>query len=233
MRTSTLSAVLVAVAQLSSAAETKFANIFANPSRFNHKRVTITGLADVGGDAFWVWRDAKAWRHAEDKGAIFVAYKIPAEATVSPYDYANARFVRVTGTIDTSIHGHLGMDPFSLVLERVEVLPGPRQKEFLPILGYFRNETRYKLHIKITDADGYTVSDIPPGKHSVFAIKKGAVLLTTPSGKLVAQSRLLPSPRFYDVQKKIYYFRISNSGIESVVPQNAKGWTLSYAGDRD
>ncbi len=233
MRASAVTVLVLAVAQLGQAAETKFADIFSNPAGFNHKRVTITGLADIGGDAFWVWRDAKAWRHADDEGAIFVAYDIPAKATVSPYDYANARFVRVTGTIDTSIHGHLGMDPFSLVLEHVEVLPGPRQREFLPILGYFQNDTRDKLHIKITDGEGYTVSDIPAGNHSVFAIKKGAVALTTPCGRIVAQSRLLPPSRFYDSQKKIYYFRISGSGITSVMPQDAKRWKLSSTGDRD
>ena len=150
-----LTAAILGVAHASFGADLTFEDIFANPARFNHKRVTITGLADVGGDAFWVWRDAKAWRHVEDKGAIFVACRIPAGAVVSPYDYANARFVRVTGTIDTSIHGHLGMDPFSLVLERVEVRPGPRQREFLPILGYFQNDTRttqrFARHMKQTN----------------------------------------------------------------------------------
>lgn len=96
------------VAHTCVAAEVKFDDVVNNPSRFDRKRVTITGLADVEGDGFWVWRDGRALERVDVKRAIFIAYEIPRHAVISPYAHANLHFVKVTGTIDTRIHGHLG-----------------------------------------------------------------------------------------------------------------------------
>jgi hypothetical protein len=146
-----------------------FRELFKDPAKYNRKRVTIAGIADAGGGLLWIWRDVKAWRDLEaclktrrrdcdDTGAIFVVYDTPPRAKVGLYDHVNARHVRATGIIDTRIHGHLGMDPFSMVLEHLEVLPGPRVRDFIPILGYFKNDSgmTIKLETKFGNEGMYT-----------------------------------------------------------------------------
>ena len=173
----------------------EFEQLFENPSAFNHKRVTITGIADSVGDNFWVWRDAAAYRHAEAKGAIFIVCNLPVTAVRSPSEYANAHWVKVTGIIDTSVHGHFGMDPFSLVTQRVEVLPGPRLQEFLPILGFFRNDTGQTIDIRAwqdSKAPYEYATHFPPGTITCFAIEKGIVRATSLSGKRLAEGHVNP-----------------------------------------
>jgi hypothetical protein len=130
-----------------SAPEVTFRDLFKDPPKYNRKHVTISGIADADGGLLWIWRDLKAWRDVEaclkshkrdcdDTGAIFAVYDTPPREKVGLYDHVNARRVRATGIIDTRIHGHLGMDPFSMVLEHLEVLPSPRVPEFIPILGF-------------------------------------------------------------------------------------------------
>jgi hypothetical protein len=220
------------------AAEVQFDDVIKNPSRFNHQRVTVTGLAEVQGDTFDLWRDARACKEVDNKHYMFVAQHFPAGARRNPCEYANLHFVKVTGFIETSIHGHLGMDPCSLVLEHVEVLPGPRLKQFLPILGFFRNETVKKINLRAywRGHDGTSSFGIPPGNIDCFAIEKGRVEATTVNDKTFAQCELIP-PRlidqFYDRQTKAYYFRISENRIEPVLPQNARGWNRGYMSGRD
>ncbi len=239
MRNSALIVAIFASAHVALAAEVKFEQLFANPAKFNRKRVTITGIADSVGDNFWVWRDAAAYRHAEDKGAIFIVFDLPVTAIRSPYEYANAHFVKVTGAIDTSIHGHFGMDPFSLVLERVEVLPGPRLREFLPILGFFRNDTGRTINIRASQGsrgDYVYAQHFEPGTIACFAIGKGCLVATSLSGKHIVEGRLVPGRSndvYYDRQKKAHYYQITPDGIKPVLPRNAKGWDSGYTGGRD
>src|SRR5205807_7417340 len=101
---------MIAGGQACFAVDVKFDDLVINPARFDRKTVTITGLADVEGDGFWVWRDGQALKHVDVKRGIFIAHEIPRGAEFSPYARANLHFVRVTGIVDTRIHGHLGMD---------------------------------------------------------------------------------------------------------------------------
>src|SRR2546428_12859214 len=118
------------------APQVTFSELFKDPANSDRKRVTITGIADADGGLLWIWRDVKAWRDlkaclksrrrdCDETGAIFIIYDNPPRAKVGLYDHVNARHVRATGTIDTRIHGHLGTDRFAMVLEHLEVLPGP------------------------------------------------------------------------------------------------------------
>jgi len=229
---------LIAASQTCFAAEVKFDDLVDNPTRFDRKRVTITGLADVEGDGFWVWRDGRALRCVDVKRAIFIAYEIPAKAAISPYAHANLHFVRVTGTVDTRIHGHLGMDPFSIVLEKVEVLPGPRQKQFLPILVWFRNDSNREVELDVRSPPTGAWFTVAPQGTSSSAIEKGkaTAIAKTHAGKIIAQCVLTP-PRFegfYDREKYAYYFRITNNTIEPVLPSEArKYWRFYPMPDRD
>lgn len=228
---------LIAASQTCFAAEVKFDDLVNNPTRFDRKRVTINGLADVEGDGFWVWRDGRALKRVDVKRAIFVAYEIPAKAVISPYAHANLHFVRVTGTVDTRIHGHLGMDPFSIVLEKVEVLPGPRQKQFLPILAWFRNESDREVKMEVKYKNETAWFTVEPHTINCTGIEKGkgTAVAKTRSERPFAQCALTPpgSQGYYDRDKVAYYYRITTDKIEPVLPTEARHWHFYPMPDRD
>jgi len=229
---------LIAGGQACFAADVNFDDLVNNPARFDRRTVTISGLADVEGDGFWVWRDAQALKSVDLKGGIFIAHEIPRGAEFSPYAHANLHFVRVTGMVDTRIHGHLGMDPFSIVLKKVEVLPGPRQRQFLPILAWFKNETHHNVDIEVKSPPTGAFFSLGPNGMSSAAIEKGknTAIAKTGSGTVTARYVLTHprSARFYDQTKRAYYLRITDNGIDPVLPSEArKHWRFYPMPDRD
>lgn len=242
-------AILLSTITGSLAADVTFVELFKNPARYDRKLVTINGVADVGGGHMWVWRDLKAWRdedayvsgkkkHIDNDVAIFIFYILPSSAKTDPYDYANARHVRVTGILDTRIKGHLGMDPFSIILHHLEVTPGPRIREMLPVIGFFRNDTNRTINLetKCGTGGGLTFGVQPGGVTCMGEIKRGTAIASTTSDVPFATTQIL-LPRlfdpYYDRPRKAYYFRVSDRSIEPVLPRNAKNWDLGYLGERD
>jgi hypothetical protein len=234
---------------VASAPEVTFPDLFKDPAKYDRKRVTISGIADANGGPLWVWRDLKAWRDLEaclkthrrdcdDTGAIFIAYGNPPSAQVGLYEHLHARRVRATGIIDTRIHGHLGFDPFSLVLEHLEVLPGPRVREFIPILGFFKNDSgmTIKLETWFGDEGMFTEGIRPSALICAGKIGRGTVIAKTMSDVVFAKGEMIP-PRlfdpYYDRPWKCYYFRITNHSIDPVYPKDAIGWNKLYNVDRD
>jgi hypothetical protein len=231
------------------APEVTFPELFKNPAKYDRKRVIINGIADAGGGLLWVWRDPKAWQDlkaclktrgqvCDDTGAIFVVYDTPPRAKVGLYDHVNAHHVRATGIIDTRIRGHLGGDPFSMVLEHLEVLPGPRLREFIPILGFFRNDSGMTIKLETEFGnEGMFTDGIRSGQViGAGKIGKGTVIVKTMKDVVFAKAQMIP-PRlfdpYYDRPAKAYYFRITNHSIEPVYPKDAIGWNKGYTGDRD
>lgn len=224
----------VSITRFSAGAEVPFEDVAKNPSQFNHKRITVRGLADVGGVEFALWRDEGALKHANLKQYICIDVRFPRGVTRNPYEYANLHFVKVTGIVDTTIHCSMNADPFAIRLERVDILPGDRLRQFLPILGFFRNDTSKTINIKTSW--GAASLRVRPGVIDCFAIQKGNAEATTLSGKPFARCDLIPPraiDRYYDRQTKAYDYRITQNGIDPVLPNDAKGWKRGYTADRD
>ena len=231
------------------APQVTFSELFKHPANYDRKRVTITGIADADGGLLWVWKDVKAWRDLEQclesrkrdcdsKGAIFVVYDTPARSERGLYDHVNARWIRVTGVLDTRIHGHLGGDPFSIVLEKLEVLPGPRVREFIPIIGFFKNDSGRTIRFETKFGhEAMSTEGVRPGE-VIWAgkIGRGTAFAKTMNGVTFAKGDMIP-PRFidpyYDRRLKLYYFRITDHAIEPVLPRDAVGWVKARLIDRD
>jgi hypothetical protein len=230
---------VLGVAHFSYGSDVPFDELVASPARFNRHRVTVKGLAEVGGDDFDLWRDTEARKRVDIKQHIFVAQRFdqqPRNSVLAPYRYANLRWVKVTGMVDTSFHGRFGMDPFALWVKRVQMLSGPRERQFLPIIGYFKNETSNTISINGSWRGGGVQSGAGPGGIDCFAIGRGWVAVTVKSGKPIGRCDLMP-PRlvdqYYDRQKKAYFFRITDRAVQPVLPPDAKSWNLGDTMDRD
>jgi hypothetical protein len=137
--------VIIAVGHTCVAAEVAFDDLVRNPVKFNGQRVTVTGLIEVYGDDNELWRDTSARQRIDLKRCIHVWTDLkrpPYPGTnMSPDSPANLHSVKVTRIVDTSIHGRFGNERFGLLEEKIQVLPGPRLKQFLPVFVWFMNES--------------------------------------------------------------------------------------------
>src|SRR5205807_10062104 len=112
-------------------------------------------------------------------------------------------------------------------------------REFLHILGVFRNDTGRIVDIRASRRGGVDyvhVLHVAPATIAGFAVEKGTVTATSVAGKTLAEGKIMPArliDPYYDRQKKAYYYRITHSSIEPVLPQDAQGWGRGYTGGRD
>jgi hypothetical protein len=238
---------IILAAQVCVAAEVAFDDLIKSPARFDRERVTVTGLIEVNGDDNDLWRDAYARRRLDLKHSIHVVPDLrlpPYPGTnMSADSPANLHWVKVTGVVDASFRGRFGDERFGLLEEKIQILPGPRLREFLSILGWFRNETSETVYIKILFRDGYTSFGVWPHTLGMESItddvhkRSTAVVSRTRDGNPIAKCDLMPRrsrEQYYDAEKRAYYYRITPNKIEQVLPSEArKNWRLYPMPDRD
>jgi hypothetical protein len=223
------------------AVEVRFDDLVKNPARFNHQEVTVTGLLEVEGDSNSLWRDISARQHLDWKHWIHVVPDLnlpPYPGTnMSPDSPANLHWVKVTGIVDTSEHGLFGDKPFGLREKKVQILPGPRLKQLLPILAWFRNESDREIKMEVKFGRETAWLGIGPHLMSCTGIERGngTAVAKTKSEKPLAQCALTPpgSRRYYDGEKHAYYYRITTNKIEPVLPSEARSWQVYSMPDRD
>lgn len=200
-----------------------FEELLKNPKTFNGRRVTLVGLAEIGGSEFFLYPDVQSAKRGEN--AIFVDAHILNE---NPYEKLNNHWLRITGIVDTGIRPPLGVGACSISLERVEPLSNPPLADS-SIKGVFKNDTTITIDVKFSTptGDGYIVN-LPPGHVSKpSTISAGAVAVTAKSGEPVAQGDLVirPAPnQYFDSENRTYYYRIKHGSITPVVAREASNW---------
>jgi hypothetical protein len=224
------------------AADVSFDALLSEPRRYHHRHVTVTGIAEIGGGLdFALWRDAAARRHGNLKKVITVLHRqdemeraLRSGKGIAPHSGANLRWVKITGMVDTDLRGRFGDEPFQLLLEKLQVLPGRRLYEFLPVIGFFRNDSSEEVRFTLYDTLGHFAGETGAGPHGIsqIGVKKGTAVVTTLGGKKLAACPTADS-RYFDPAKKSYYFTFASGKIEPVFPRDAISWSLGYLGDRD
>ena len=223
------------------ARDVAFDDLLRNPSRYNRQRVSVTGIAEVVGDDFELWRDEHAVKQMDLERDIRVVQDLnlpPYPGTnVSRYSPVNLHWVKITGMVDTTWHGRFGFDRFGLMLDRVQILPGPRLKQFLWDSIWLKNDTRHRLNINVSSKGGGMMSEIVPNEVFYDEIKPARVAHIDLSldNKPFARFHFVPmfSRRYYDRDKRAYYFRISERKISLMPPGQAKGWKFGPLPWRD
>jgi hypothetical protein len=223
----------------SSANAIEIDELLKNPGRFNGKEVTLKGIFEVGGDDNDLWRDVRARRQLDWKHWIHVYpdwRRRPYPGTnLSPDSPANLHWVRLTAVVNTSLHGRLGDESFGLVQKKVEVLPGPRLKEFISVGAWFHNETGELLYLHVTVRTGYVSTAVAAYgvTETEFDSSSVAEIRRTRFGKLLFSRKLQSRKTYYDPNRKAYYFRITNSSIEPIPPEHTKQWKFPPTPESD
>jgi hypothetical protein len=208
-----------------SAASSDFERLLKNPAEFDDRRVTLIGVAEIGGDEFFLYPNGDARRLGDP--AVFVAR----DPKGPMYGRFNNHWVRVTGIVNAHAHGPLGSEPCEIRLLRIEPLPRAPVAD-VNIYGVFRNDRSDTVTLKFAAPTGYSIFDLgpqsitPPG-----IIAHGSVEVTRLSGKLIAKAELVPrgSPeRYFDAARRTYYYRIIGGRIDPVLPDKAKEWHIYW-----
>lgn len=201
-----------------------FKELLADPRAFNGKRVTLIGVAEIGGDEFFLYPDEHA-RRVGDSG-VFIS-----SLNNVTFQRFNNYWLKVTGIVNANTHGPLGTDPCEVMLDRLEPLPLPPIAD-VNIYGIFRNDTTETVTLKVATPTGYSIFDLQP--HSTTppgVITRGNVEVSTPSGQLIARAKLVPSKlaaEFFDPVRRAYYYRIVDKKVELVSPHETKEWNISW-----
>ena len=194
-----------------------------NPKMFNGKRVTLVGLADIGGSEFFLYPDVQSAKHGEN--AIFVDAHIFND---NPCEKFNNHWLKITGVVDTGIRPPLGVGECSIVLEQLKVLPRSPLRDD-SVRGVFKNSTGYTIDIKLPTptGDDYATRIAPETATAALIISNGKVTVTKKSGETIAKGTLNPkaiAPEYFDPNRKTFYYRIENGRIIPVLPGEAKNW---------
>ncbi len=207
---------------VSNSAASEFSQILKSPKRFDGKRVTVQGIAEIGGSEFFLYPSRRDLRRGQN--AIFVYRDLRHERL---YEELNYHWLRITGIVDLKIRPPLGVGECSLVPERVEPMPGRVMKSRFAY-AIFKNDTADTINVKFSGMTGatYLMRFAPGDISSAVAIVKGAITAETASGKVVAQGYFMPANGSRDTETHTppNYYRISAGKIESVPAENGRQW---------
>jgi hypothetical protein len=234
------------------AADLSVDEVLQNYRGLGNRRVTFVGLAEVEGDDFYIW-DLSDKHHKDLKRTVSVWWNMrlpnyPPGSNIAHYTYLNLRRVRISGRIDTRFHGRWGDIPFGVILDKVEALPGDRERRFLKDVGVFHNSTSHTVDIRLDNRRGSVYCDIigiPPSEYGETGIEEGsATVVLRPAGeKLTVQSEKViatcsislggATRRYYDSRQHVYYYDISAGEMRLVMPSEARKWNLLPMVDRN
>ena len=236
-----IAAATVAAAGSILAEDVSFDELVGHPERFNGRRISAVGIAEDGGDRIYLYRDVEVRRRV-DLARTFVAY-IPRDfpnyrgTNMGHFAYANARWVRVTGVIDTRIHGRWGTERFGLRLERLSLLGRPRLMEFVCDLAVILNATPHEIAIEVVRNDGGTDFTMSAGETASEACisENGTVTAVVGNGKRITSRPLVAAKvrSYYNARRKEYYYRVTERSVTLVPPAEARDWKRYPTPERD
>jgi hypothetical protein len=210
---------------ISPALATDFSEVVARPELFNHKVVSIVGLALLNGDAFYLFEDVSAASTPDMSRAVYIQHTIHR----SFLEQYNDRWVRVTGTVKATIHGPYNAFPCEIRLQKVKILNRPPEKLWPRDVGEFKNETEHAVRVRLYDrAESYYASfSIGPGGINSTALRRDtvAVVSSIPDESHILKTKLPIPPRSRtkdEPAERILRYRIDDGVIRLVTDTQAK-----------
>ena len=205
---------VMAVALFASQSQaTQLSDVLGNPGRYNHKELTLIGVARVEGDSFVLYEDPIAASKLDGSKGIYVEQKRGGP----DYDRLDRQWVQLIGILDA------GKQSISVQhVEPVAARPRPDVKD-VTTYGVFNNETPTDVHVTLLNETGSAYAELSIGlkESNRSAIYKGTAIATTASGVEVARGAITPphlsSNEQYlrrDSHKRIAYYHIKSGKIE-------------------
>lgn len=199
-----------------------FQGLLKNPKMFNGKRITLVGLAEIGGSEFFLYPDVQSAKRGEN--AIFVYAHVLNE---NPYEKFSNHWLKITGIVDTGIRAPLDFGECSILLEQLKLLPRPPLRDD-SVRAVFQNSTGQTIDIKIPMPTGYSYAmRIPPESATkATRISNGEVTVSKRSGETIAKGTLSKGSddKYFDRNSRTFYYRITNRRITPVLPREAMNW---------
>ena len=227
----------VVLSQSAFATEVQFDDLRTNFKQYAGQRVTVKGILEVAGNDNYLYRDIQGRENQRVLIHVLPDLNRPdSPGGLAPDAPLNLHWVKITGVVDPSFHGHSGNEPFALQQTQIEVLPGPRLKRFLPILAWFKNETQHDVQVEIDAGRWATSLPVDKGEVGSADLYKGRNNVSvTKDRKVFAQLKLdnLRSSRFYDRQRRACYFRITDRKIILVSRSEVRTWKFAPTPERD
>jgi hypothetical protein len=224
MRTLFLTICLVAATALgaTNVKEATFDSVLANPAAYHRQRVSLVGVVVGNGPNFDFFKNASDTRDLPPASKYFYVVPNSKRGIVGPYDLHR---VRVIGIVDASRHGLWGY-ACEIILEKIELLsPEPVASPTMPT-GIFRNEGTKPVLLRLVGGNPESGDYISPKRITSLLLGSGYIKVFAVSGALIAETRITikrDSP-YYDPHNGAFYYRLTDRGIDRVLPILAKGW---------
>lgn len=191
----TIVAVSIISAEVFALGSADFARVINAPSQFDHKRVSLVGVAYVDGDRFTLYQDVAAARNTNLSHAISI--QVP--AGTQKYDRFHRWWIEVSGSVDAQRHGpHFGGFPCEMSVDEVRPLHRVKEKLWLTDLGEFRNKTAQPIRVKLSNASGGATFALGPGGSDAVDVRQGSILVQNAAGVPLFRSALDVPPRTND-----------------------------------
>jgi len=199
-------------------------SVLRAPARYNHKRVTLTGV--LLGDASFLelYRNASDAKEEDERKAARLI--LPRNwRKPEPYDMRRAR---VVGIVGANRHGRRAY-PFELKLETLVVLSGPVMPWKDSVMVFY-NDTEAAVLLRVGVPPTQTELLIPPKNDDGFLSLElqysVRVQVMTANGKRLFENKINVGPKSpdYDAKNGASYFRIKDKTIERVSPAKAASW---------
>lgn len=222
---STLVSILAITPQL--VAGTNFRSVINDPKAYDHKRVTVEGVVIGNGPEFELFETAGDARTITSPSkSFYLVSKDPRSLQSGLY---NLRRVRVTGVVDTSLHGTWG-NPCGILLEKITALSTPLSAPLIPV-AVFRNEESRPIIVRLVGGNPEGEFSIPPKTAVDSPISNGQKIeVTSSDGSLIARGtlRVKKDSPYFDSQTGFFFYRISDKKIEPVLPVSARDWNWRH-----
>ncbi len=199
-------------------------SLLADPKIYEVKRITVEGIARVDGDYVTIYPDSIAATKSDFSKGV----SIRGRADAPSYQRLNYHWVRVTGVVNTRLHGPYDAFPFELLSERIESLDRPPITDPNTYI-IFRNDMASSITVMTSWPGGSATATLKPGGLDAVVARSLDVRVTAASGELIAKTSLKPSrvPKSgVDSKRQWIPYAITSKGLELVPLARAQKWRV-------
>lgn len=194
--------------------------IFANPKKFESKRVTLTGIAVGDWPEFEIYESVDAARRGVNGRPLHVDAERSEHSDVV-YDMHR---LLIVGTVNDLGLDSWGFRTVNVTAQKVEVISS-QLAVLEPSSVVVRNDAGENVTIRIF-AHPYAQSPMQKNEYLTLPFSSGVIEVTSRRGKVLARKTIsnVHESQYYDAKHGVIYGLITSSGLSFVPSDRAKDW---------